>query len=140
MRLLYLTIYILVATLFVVAGALKAYNPKEFIELFMGISFLSDRIDAFLALVFPYFEMVIGLLLFVRWRVGAILNLSLFISIVFVIISIYGYIYGYDSNCGCFGSLVEIKFGLVALFKSSIFFLAICYLKKENWQRPIIEE
>ncbi len=116
-RRLYLVVRVVLALLFVYAGALKLMDPKAFARIISHYGLVPEPLLPAIAVGLPALEVVSGIALIFDVRAGlyAIAGmLALFVGVLG-----YGVINDLDVDCGCFGpeELAEKK-GLVhALYR-----------------------
>ena len=97
---------ILVGLVFVIAGAMKAWNPQAFQAAIDGYRLLPTFGTALVALYLPWLEMVAGLLLLSGrpgWRAALAIIISL--TVVFLMAIAQAVVRGLDPDCGCLGSI-----------------------------------
>lgn len=98
-----LTARIIIAFVFIYAGAEKISDPKSFSQAIYNYRLFPSEIINIFAITIPWIELISGILLLFGICVkenSAIIGTLLFIFIVLILISM---IRGLDINCGCFG-------------------------------------
>lgn len=92
---------------FLMAGALKALDPAEFVHQVQGYGILGPRLAAPVAPALIVLEIVLGVALLagVRPRLAALGAMALLA--VFIAIEAYGLSIGKTESCGCFGAYVQ---------------------------------
>lgn len=94
---------LLLGLLFVVAGSLKAIDPDEFINDVDGYRMLWGLPLVAFSFFVPYFEVVTGAALLLRWPYrGAVLAASGLLT-AFLIALAQAWARDLDISCGCFG-------------------------------------
>ena len=94
---------IILAAVFVYAGAAKALDPAAFADAIDSYRLLPYPAAAALALYLPWLEIVAGLgVIWSRARLGA-LALLLVLCLVFAVVVASAWIRNLDIACGCFG-------------------------------------
>mgnify|MGYP000866058262 CR=1 FL=1 len=94
---------LLLGLLFVVAGSLKAVDPDAFINDVDGYRMLWGLPLVVFSFFVPFFEVVAGAALLLRWPYrGAILAASGLLA-VFLIALLQAWVRDLDISCGCFG-------------------------------------
>lgn len=102
-RLLWRTLDVIVAGIFIYAGALKAINPVQFAHDIANYRMLPWTVCVALAFYLPWLEIFCGLaLVFRRAYRGAIAMLGVLI-LVFTLATAAAKVRGLDITCGCFG-------------------------------------
>ena len=97
----------LLGLVFIVAGALKAWDPFAFTRDIQNFHILSWRVGVRLAFYLPWLEILSGLALLIGYlRRGATLILTL-LMLVFIAATIAAKARGIDLACGCFGSATK---------------------------------
>jgi hypothetical protein len=95
---------VILAGFFIVAGALKIWDPKSLTAAIETYQVLPYSLSLLLALFMPWLELLAGLgVLFKKLYSGSLLLLSLLL-ILFVLALAQGWFRGLDVTCGCFGS------------------------------------
>jgi putative oxidoreductase len=98
-----LTARVVLAGVFLYAGALKALDPQEFLLDVRSFQMLRDPWAAVLALGLPWLEIFCGIaLLLGGWTRGACLVLA-GLLLAFAVAFIQAWARGIDVTCGCFG-------------------------------------
>jgi len=92
--------------LFLLAGVSKAIDPTQFLFSIEGYRILPGRLEHLAALYLPWFEITLGLGVWVpRLRAGALLGVSgLLLGFTGAITSVW--LRGIDIDCGCFSSIL----------------------------------
>jgi putative oxidoreductase len=102
-RLAVFVIELCLGLLFVVAGALKAWDPAEFAREIARYQLVPWSVAVIGAVYLPWLEMLAGtLLLFRRFERGALLIIT-FLLIVFSAVLFSAMVRGLNIDCGCFG-------------------------------------
>jgi uncharacterized membrane protein YphA (DoxX/SURF4 family) len=122
----------IIAVIFIYAGIGKIINPARFAIDIDNYRMLSYVLVTITAIVFPWLEVLCGLLLiFGIWKKGAALIL-LSLSFIFLIAISSALIRGLDITCGCFAvSGQATKIGYTRLVEDIILFgmISLIYLK-----------
>ena len=91
------------AAVFIVAGAIKIWNPGAFAISIQGYRMLPYVAAVVLALYLPWLEVVCGILLVLnRMMVGSLATL-LILLVVFIAALATAWSWGLKISCGCFG-------------------------------------
>ena len=102
-----LILAILIGTVFVYAGGLKAWDPVKFAGDIQNFHILSWPLGIRLAFYLPWLEILCGLALITGWlRSGGIGILTLLV-LVFIAVTIAAKVRGINLDCGCFGSAMK---------------------------------
>ena len=97
-----LVLRIVLAGVFIFAGAGKIVHPSKFADQIDNYRMLPYLGVTFMAVVLPWLEVMCGLLLILgKWLRGVLLALS-GLNIVFIIAILTALIRGLDISCGCF--------------------------------------
>ena len=113
-----LSIRIFLGFVFVFAAITKVTDPIGFSQSIYNYKLMPDFTINFLAIAFPWIELVAGILLIFGIAVkenSAILSALLFVFIVAIIISIAR---GLNIDCGCFGTVEGSKVGLIKILEN----------------------
>jgi uncharacterized membrane protein YphA (DoxX/SURF4 family) len=140
---------IIVGTLFIISGLVKANDPlglsykmQEFFEvwnatltsssffaknfLIQAFHFLNDYSLA-LSISIITLEILAGVALLIGWRKKWILNLLFLLIVFFTFLTAYAYWSGKFKNCGCFGDCLPIS-PLASFFKDIVLLALILFL------------
>ena len=113
-----LSIRIFLGFIFVFAAITKVSDPIGFSQSIYNYKLMPDFTINFLAIAFPWIELVAGILLIFGIAVkenSAILGSLLFVFIIAIIISIAR---GLNIDCGCFGTVEGSKVGLLKILEN----------------------
>ena len=95
--------------IFIVASGDKILHPKAFAEIIHNYQILPDGLINLVAIVLPWLELVLGVLLVIGlWLPGAVI-LANVLLLVFFFSLIFNAIRGLDVHCGCFATSVSTK-------------------------------
>jgi len=117
-RFLLLTIRVFFGFVFIFAAITKVTDPEGFSLSIYNYKLMPDFLINFLAIVFPWIELVAGILLIFGMSVkenSAILSGLLVIFIVAIAISLAR---GLNIDCGCFGTVGGTKVGIQKIFEN----------------------
>jgi hypothetical protein len=104
------------------SGFSKIIDPENFLKVLnVTLGFLGENIIVLTATALPVFEIVLSLMLMLKTKETLIATVILFG--VFLIFAIYGFISGFDVDCGCFGSNVSGEFGVGMIIRNLVFLL-----------------
>lgn len=91
----------------------KIQHPAEFAELVSGYNMLPEAVVPLVAVVLPWLELGLGVLLVLnRWPQGTVLLVNLLL-IAFLIMLVSALVRGIDINCGCFSTDASAKANLL---------------------------
>jgi putative oxidoreductase len=104
--------------LFIYSGFFKALDPENFGRVIILYDISPEILMPYAAIIFPYIELVIGLLLFFGFRIKASSFLAIILMIFWIIIIGISIFRGKSFDCGCFelqqfGISEEIGWALV---------------------------
>jgi uncharacterized membrane protein YphA (DoxX/SURF4 family) len=119
---------VIIAFIFIYAGAEKISNPESFAVSISNYKILPTSLINIFAITLPWIELVSGVLLLLGIFVkeNSIINLSLlFVFTLAIIISMFR---GLNIDCGCFGA--DNKIGLLKLIENSLMILATFLLAR----------
>ncbi len=114
--LLYYSFYYIISILLLVSGSGKIIDPENFLKVLnVTLGFLGENIIVLTATALPVIEIALGLMLILKLKVKETLIVILSLIIVFVLFAIYGFISGFDVDCGCFGTVIKNEFGILMI-------------------------
>ena len=125
-----LSIRIFLGFVFVFAAITKVTDPIGFSQSIYNYKLMPDFTINFLAIAFPWIELVAGILLIFGIAVkenSAILSSLLFVFIIAIIISIAR---GLNIDCGCFGTVEGSKVGLLKILENTVLLIIGLILMK----------
>ena len=124
---------VVLAGIFVIAGAAKAYDPGGFAIEIQRYQLVPWLVGTVLAMYLPWLEMIAGAMLFVgRLERGALLILTLLL-VIFTCALASAMVRGLGIDCGCFGKTFQST-GTLVPFLRNIFLLACAATLW--WERP----
>ncbi len=127
--LLYYSFYYIISILLLVSGSGKIIDPENFIKVLnVTLSFLGENTIVLIATVLPVFEIALGLMLLLKIKVKETIITTLILFIGFVLFAGYGFIAGFDVDCGCFGTVIKNEFGIWMILRN-LLLVVITYLK-----------
>src|SRR6266478_3482880 len=94
---------LIVAGIFIYAGAIKALDPVQFASDIDNYKILPWPISVALAFYLPWLEIFCGFALVVRWLYRGALSILTALILVFTLATIAAKVRGLDITCGCFG-------------------------------------
>lgn len=119
---------IVLGSLFVYAGVVKALDPLDFAQSVRNYDLVGQSLAFIAAIVLPWLEILSGAFLITGiWKRGAAIVISALL-VFFIILTIVTVIRGLDVDCGCFGA-IDRKAGLgVILEDLAMLYLGLCVL------------
>jgi uncharacterized membrane protein YphA (DoxX/SURF4 family) len=117
-NILLLSIRLFLGFIFILAAVIKIADPAGFSQSIYNYKLMPDFLINVLAIVFPWIELVAGILLVFGISVkenSAILTGLLVVFIIAIVISLAR---GLDINCGCFGTVEGSKVGLMKILEN----------------------
>jgi putative oxidoreductase len=94
---------LIIAAVFIYAGALKALNPVQFAHDIDNYKILPWTVGVGLAFYLPWLEIFCGLALIFRLFYRGALSILTALIAVFLIATVAAKVRGLDITCGCFG-------------------------------------
>ena len=107
----------------VFSGVSKLLNPEVTLEALKAFNIFNEMLNLIIVTILPVIEITLACMLIFNYNLKITNSLILVLFIVFLIVSIWGYLSGFDKECGCFGNFVSSKFGLTMIFRNMIFLL-----------------
>ncbi len=89
---------------FMVAAVPKILNPGEFAGAVFNYQILAPRLVNPFALLLPWIELAVGVLLVAGWWLESAVILADVLLAVFLSVALFNIARGLDIDCGCFGS------------------------------------
>jgi uncharacterized membrane protein YphA (DoxX/SURF4 family) len=86
---------------FIYASLCKIYMPMQFAVAIHNYQLVPDTIARFLAILFPWFELICGILLLVGLFIPGAIRIIIGMLIIFIGALSIDLIRGIDINCGC---------------------------------------
>lgn len=117
---------IIIAIVFIYAGAEKISDPEAFAVSISNYKLLPTITVNLLAIYLPWLELVSGILLLLGISVKENSAIILSLLIVFTLGVIISLIRGLNIDCGCFGN--DNKIGLLKLFENLLLIIACALL------------
>ena len=102
-KILWRTVDLVVAGIFIYAGAIKALDPVQFASDIDNYKILPWPVSVALAFYLPWLEIFCGFSLVVRFLYRGALSILSALILVFTLITIAAKLRGLDITCGCFG-------------------------------------
>ena len=114
--------------IFVVAGALKLWEPALFAKDLANFRVLPDNLINLVAIMVPWIEVLAGSLLIIgayQKSSALLITIMLVIFLGFIGQAVYRHL---NINCGCFGTLEASKVGWTALAKDGVLLAVAAWL------------
>lgn len=105
---------LILAAVFLVSGAIKAWDARETIVAVRAYQLLPESLVGTVAAVLPYFEIAVGLLLLIGLATRLAAVLAAVVMVIFVAAVISAAARGLSIDCGCFGGGGEVAAGQTA--------------------------
>ncbi|MCS6965470.1 MAG: DoxX family membrane protein [Candidatus Kapabacteria bacterium] len=102
---------LLIGMVFLVAAADKLSNPELFARNIANYRILPTELVNIPALVIPWLEVLVGLMLIVGLRVRAAATVAVGLLLVFTLALISALVRGLDIHCGCFSQTAAERIG-----------------------------
>ncbi|MBN2040169.1 MAG: DoxX family membrane protein [Spirochaetes bacterium] len=138
---------IFLGLLFIYSGFFKALDPGNFARIILQYDVFPEILAPYGAIVMPFLEMVIGILLLSGFRIKSTSLLSSFLLTFFIIIISINVYRGNTFNCGCFElNRFEIseEIGIPLIIRDIVFLLmqllVLCAKRQPFSIDKIIEE
>ena len=120
----YYFFYYSITIILLFSGFSKIIEPENFLKVLnTTLGFLGENIIILTATALPVIEIALGLMLILKIKVKEALIATLLLFSVFALFAIYGFISGFDVDCGCFGSNVSGEFGVGMIIRNLVFLL-----------------
>ena len=103
LRILHWACRITLSIVFLWSGIIKVRSPLEFAGALSGYKLFPDSFVYPLATYFPWFEIALGVLFLVGWKIRYVAIGGTALLLAFTVILTVTYFRGIDANCGCFG-------------------------------------
>lgn len=121
----FITKYIIILIL-LTSGISKIFNPYPVIELIQ----VFDIPDLIIVIIISFLSITeIGIAFVLLFNLKS--NLQKYLLIIlfsfFLVISVIGSVMEVNQDCGCFGSLIESKFGIGMIIRNTLFLLIVIF-------------
>jgi len=118
---LYILCTYIIAAVFAVSGIAKLVDSSGLLNTLRQVPFLSGQLIVWTVTLLPLIEIGLAVALITRWKRSITLAAILILFVFFFVFSIYGFYGGFNSDCGCFGPLVQSTFGWGMILRNIIF-------------------
>lgn len=121
----------LIGGMFITTAVLKLISLDEFELYIYSFNICSFILSTVLARLLIAFEFLLGVFLLLKIYYKKTWWLTLFTMIGFTLFLVYVALFRNDSNCHCFGNLVELN-PIHSIFKNVITIVLLLFIQKEN--------
>jgi len=128
--------YYFIALVLISSGVIKIIDAGSLITvLTSAFPFVNENIQIAIASLLPLIEMLTGILLLLKIKKKEAMLAAVILFSAFTLFAVYGFIFGIEEDCGCFGNVVESSFGWGMIVRNLIFaliaFLILIQAKRE---------
>jgi len=122
----------ILAGVLILAGILKLIDNTALFETVVYITWLPVWFKSLLISTLPWLEILVAVLLILKWQLTYIASFVLLIFAGFLGFSVYGFATGMEGDCGCFGDLAESSFGWSMIIRNAAFTAMAGFLFYKN--------
>ena len=126
-----------IGSVFIIAAILKLISIDEFEIYIYSFNILSFLLTTFVSRIIIAAEFALGLLLILNRNCKFIRRVTLIVLASFTLFLIYAAIFRQDSNCHCFGELVELS-PLESIIKNLILIILLSQQSTVNGQQSTV--
>ena len=126
-----------IGSVFIIAAILKLISIDEFEIYIYSFNILSFLLTTFVSRIIIAAEFALGLLLILNRNCKFIRRVTLIVLASFTLFLIYAAIFRHDSNCHCFGELVELS-PLESIIKNLILIILLSQQSTVNSQQSTV--
>lgn len=119
---------VLTGLVFIVSAMGKIMDLPQFGRIIYSYSVVPDSWVAVLAIIIPYLELSLGIMLILDLYSGIAGFIGFILIFFFTLISMYRYINGDVSDCGCFGKLIQRDNDLTLLAENLVLMTALYFI------------
>lgn len=112
---------LILAAVLLLAGILKLQDNTALFETVAYITWIPVWLKLWVVDLLPYAEILLAALLLIRWQEKFILPVVGLIFLGFLGFAIYGTATGMESDCGCFGEMMDSSFGAGMIIRNALF-------------------
>lgn len=136
-----LTIRLLLGVFFIVTAVLKLLSIDSFEIYIYSFGIFNFTTTTFLSRLLIFIELIIGICLILKINFKQIWWLTMLMMVGFTLFLVYAAIFRDDSNCHCFGNLVELN-PTQSIVKNIIAIALLCVIKNEQSYeyRPVLKK
>ena len=130
-----IVIRIVLGVILLVAGLSKVGDLNGFAEIINNYHLIPYQLTNIFAIVIPWLEIAVGISLITGFflRGGTFIGLILFFVFFFAVS--WAYARGIDTECGCFGALLNQKVNLIKLIESTGYLIGAVLIFVFYWRR-----
>lgn len=111
--------YYFIALVLLISGISKILNPENILTtLNVTLNLIGENITILIATALPVIEVSLSLMLLFKIKVKAALLITLILFIGFLLFAVYGFIAGFDVDCGCFGENLKSRIGILLILRN----------------------
>ena len=126
-----LTIRLLLGVFFIGTAVLKLLSIDNFEIYIYSFGLFSYTWTTFFSRLLIFIELLVGISLILKILFRQVWWLTMLLMIGFTLFLIYAAIFRNDSNCHCFGSLIELN-PIESIFKNIIVLALLLFIRNEN--------
>jgi len=116
--------YYFIAIVLIASGVLKIIDAGSLIAaLTSAFPFVNENIRIIISSLIPFIEVLTGILLLLEIKKKEAMLAAVILFGAFTLFAVYGFIFGIEGDCGCFGNAVESSFGWGMIVRNSLFFI-----------------
>lgn len=134
-----LVIRIILGSIFILAGISKIVDPVRFFHSVVAYAIVSEELAAYIAIIVPTLELVLGVLLIIGYKIKSAVFTMLCLMMAFSVFILINIFRGKSFQCGCFnlpviGSFIDGRIGLKLLVRNVIIsgLLFLVFFVKNN--------
>ena len=120
-----------------ISGIVKIINPLPIINTLKLITIIPASLHIIIATLLPVVEIGLAVLMLMKIKLKITTKAVAFLFAIFLIVSVYGTIAGFDADCGCFGNTVKSSFGWGMIGRNTIFLILNLILIKNAWPSTV---
>ncbi len=117
----FLFYYSIIVILFF-TGFAKILNPIQLINTLKIFPF-PDELILVTTTLLPIFEISLAVMLFLKIKLKLTMIFVVLLFSFFFLFSVYGFYLGLDNDCGCFGNVIQSRFGWGMILRN---FILLC--------------
>ncbi len=130
LRILHWLCRIILAGIFIYSGYIKAQETLQFAVAIMGYKVVPESLVFPIAKYFPWFEIALGLLLLIGWKIRYVSVGATGLLLFFMVLLASTLFRGIETNCGCFGFGERISYKTIA--RDSLMLIPALFLVVET--------
>ncbi len=119
-----------IGLVFISAGLFKSFDPSAFSFHLESYGFIPSSLTSVISYSVITAELILGLSLILFLAPRIVISLLTGLTVLFIIVTIWGWLQGMEQGCGCFGSAVE-RTPLQVILEDALILtgLALCWWK-----------